>query len=96
MNVERFEEEDVNDFLSELVSGNRLDNPALGITRFVIDNGYNSLSTRQRFVFEKAIQDFYYDECVRCGNEIPWCEMSGAEDNGGMCSWCAQLSRNDK
>ncbi|WP_231491329.1 hypothetical protein [Pedobacter sp. Leaf170] len=94
MNENRFEEEDLNDFLIELVQLNCLDNPALGITKLVISKGYKELSPKQQYVFKEGIDYHYTDKCVRCDNDIPWSEMSAAEDHE-MCSWCAKLSEND-
>ncbi len=97
MNIERFAEEDFNEFIEELINNKRLNNSSEeGIAKLVIDKGFDSISTKQKFVFEKAISHYIYDDCKRCGNDIPWSEMSAAEDNGGVCSWCQQLGRNDK
>lgn len=96
MEKRRYLEEDFNDFIQELIDGKRLnDTKEEGIAKHVIDKGFDTLSEKQKFVFEKAISYYVYEECTRCGEEIPWSEMSAAEDNGGMCSWCQQLSRND-
>lgn len=67
-----------------------------GICKLVIDKGFESLTDKQKYIFENAISHFVYDECSRCGNEIPWGEMLSAEVNGNMCGWCQQLSRDDK
>jgi len=97
MDTKRFGEEDFNEFIQELIDNKRLnDSSEEGIAKLVIDKGFESLSSKQKFVFEKAISHYIYDDCKRCGNDIPWCEMSGAEDIDGMCSWCQQLGRNDK
>ncbi|MBF6643905.1 hypothetical protein [Chryseobacterium indologenes] len=97
MDAKRFMEEDFNDFLKDLIDNKRLsDSKEEGIALLVIDKGFESLTNKQKFVFEKAIDYYIYEECTRCGCEIPWSEMSAAEDNGGMCSWCQQLSRHDK
>lgn len=97
MEIRRYIEEDFKDFVKELIDNKRLnDSKEEGIASLVIDKGFDLLSDKQKFVFEKAISHFVYDKCTRCGNEIPWSEMSAAEDNGVMCSWCQQLSRNDK
>lgn len=97
MEQKRYSGEDFNDFIKELIDNKRLnDSKEEGIAKLVIDEGFENLSDKQKFVFEKAISEYVYDECSRCGLEIPWSEMSAAEDNGGMCSWCQQLSRNDK
>ncbi|WP_291131830.1 hypothetical protein [Flavobacterium sp. UBA7682] len=96
MEANRYYDEDFNEFIKELIDTQRLnDSKEEGIAKKVIDDGFDSLSDKQKFVFENAISHYVYDECSRCGLEIPWCEMSGAEDNGKMCSWCAQLSKND-
>lgn len=97
METKRYHEEDFGGFIQELLDGKRFnDSKEEGIAKLVIDKGYDALTDKQKFVFEKAISHYEYDECSRCGNDIPWTEMSAAEDNGGMCSWCQQLSRNDK
>ena len=96
MESRRYLEEDFNDFVKEIMDNKRFsDSKEEGIASLVIDKGFDSLSEKQKFVFEKAISYFVYDECSRCGNDIPWSEMSAAEDNGGMCSWCQQLSGHD-
>ncbi len=96
MKTERYSEEGFNEFLQELIDNKRLNNSKEeGIAKLVIEKGFEVLSEKQRFVFEKAISPFIYDECKRCGLEILWCEMSAAEDNGRLCSWCQQMSRKD-
>lgn len=96
MDTSRYSEEDFSGFIQELIDTKRLsDSKEEGIAKLVIDKGFDSLSDKQKFVFEKAISHYVYDECERCHGEIPWCEMSAAEDNGGLCSWCQQLSSHD-
>ncbi len=96
MNAGRYSEEDFENFIQKLIETKRLSNSKEeGIAKLVIDKGFDSLTDKQKFVFEKSIGHYVYDECFRCGIEIPWCEMSGAEDNGGKCSWCQQLGRDD-
>ena len=96
MDSGRYAEEDFNGFLQELIDSKRLsDSKEEGIAKLVIDKGFDSLSEKQKFVFEKSIGFFVQEECSRCKLEIPWCEMSAAEDNGGQCSWCQQLGRDD-
>jgi len=96
MNQNRYSEEDFDDFIIELVDNKRLsDAKEEGIAKRVIDKGFESLTDKQKFVFEKSISYYIYDICSRCGIEIPWCEMSAAEDNGGRCSWCQQLGRDN-
>ena len=67
----------------------------LGITLRVIQEGEGSLSEKQEYVFKKEVIDkFTIKECSRCPNEIPWCEMYDALDNGGYCSYC--LKKKDE
>ena|ERR1035437_3587583 len=92
----RYLEEDLNGFLQELIDNKRFNNSKEeGITKAVIAQGFNSLSPPQKFVFEKALDHFVISKCSRCNEDIPWCEMSAAEDNGKVCSWCQQLGRKD-
>lgn len=97
MKSERYSGDEFKEFLKELIGNkNFSDTKEEGIAKKVIDDGFESLSEKQIYVFEKSISHYVYDDCKRCSLEIPWSEMSGAEDNGGLCSWCQQLSRNDK
>ena len=97
MEENRFSGDDFNGFIEELIKNKRLnDTKEEGIAKLVIDQGIETLSDKQKYVFQESISHYFHDECSRCGLEIPWCEMSAAEDNGGLCSWCQQMSRNDK
>lgn len=97
MDKNRYQEEDFNVFLNELIEGDRFnDSKEVGIAKLVIEKGFESLSEKQQFVFEKAISYYVFNECNRCGTDIPWCEMSAAEDNGQLCSWCQQVGRKDE
>jgi len=97
MNENRFLEEDFNEFVEYLVEQKMFaDSKEEGIAKFVIDKGYEALTDKQKYVFETSITNYIYEECNRCGCNIPWSEMIFADINGGLCSWCQQLSRNDK
>ena len=97
MSDQKYSGEEFNEFVKELIENKRLnDSKEEGIAKLVIDKGFESLTDKQKFVFEESISHYVFGDCKRCGLEIPWSEMSGAEDNGGLCSWCQQLGRNDK
>lgn len=96
MDSSRYSEEDFNDFLLELINGRRLNEAKeYGIAKLVIDKGFESLSDKQKFVFERAIDYYVFDKCEDCKSPIPWSEMSAAEDNGHRCSWCQQRLNHD-
>lgn len=38
-----------------------------------------------------TIENNTVDECQRCGEDVPWCEMLEALDNGGLCSYCQHM-----
>ncbi|MCG3167150.1 MAG: hypothetical protein POELPBGB_02934 [Bacteroidia bacterium] len=96
MNTERFLEEDFGSFVEELLSLQRFnDSKEIGIAKLAQDMGYKHLTPKQKFVFEKSIDPYLIEECSRCGEDIPWSEMSAAEDNGQLCSWCQQLTSHD-
>lgn len=87
----RFNEEDCNGYLEQLIESGRLDSTQSGITKLVIDKGYDVLSPRQRKVFGYMIDTNTVESCERCGISIPWCEMLEALDNGGYCSYCQHM-----
>ena len=96
MDKSRFLEDDFNDFIQSLIDNNNFnDAKEQGIAKLVIDLGYEALSAKQKFVFDQSIEPYIFEECKRCGEQIPWCEMIAAEDNGHVCSWCQQLGRDD-
>jgi hypothetical protein len=77
------------DFLQLLLDGERLEGAAKGITALVIDKGSDSLTPKQRFVFERdVIRAYTSDGCSRCENSIPWSEMCASLENGGLCNYC--------
>ena len=98
MKKERFYEEGFVEFLQELLDSGRIDDgKEIGITKQVIDKGYDSLSDKQKWVFDKMIDANTYEECSRCLVSIPWCEMMYALDNEGLCSYCVhQLEKLDE
>ncbi|WP_286732665.1 MULTISPECIES: hypothetical protein [Sphingobacterium] len=96
MNKNRYKEEDFSGFVQELIDGQHFnDNKESGIAQLVIDKGFDSLSEKQKYVFEKAISHYVYEECERCGNDIPWSEMYFTDENGGFCGWCYKMTDKD-
>lgn len=91
MDTRRFHEEGFNDFLQELVDSEQLEPMQKGITKLVIDKGYDILSDKQKHVFNYMIDEICTETCERCGIEIPWCEMFDALDNGGYCNYCKHM-----
>lgn len=69
----------------------RLDQPARGISQQVLGKGLQTLSARQRNVFETHVIDQYaIAHCKRCCSPIPWCEMDIGYETG-YCGWCAHM-----
>lgn len=91
MNSTRFNENDFNGYLKQLIESGRLDSMQSGITKLVIDKGYAILSPKQKKVFDYMINYNTVERCTRCSSEIPWCEMLEAIDNGGYCSYCQHM-----
>jgi hypothetical protein len=78
-------------FLANLISLNRLDSKELGIAKFYLDKGYDALSAKQRYVFDKLVKNNTVSECKRCYSPIPWSEMLEALNNGGLCNYCQHM-----
>lgn len=91
MRKERFLEDDFEGFLQDLINSGRLDDKEAGIAKRVLDKGYDSLSDKQKYVFDKMIDNNSVEECKRCGCDIPWSEMLEALENGGYCSYCQHM-----
>lgn len=82
-----------NGFLKQLINAGYLEDPALGITKFVIDNGYAEMTPKQNFVFQKeVIEGFVHEECEMCHQEIPWPEMFFAIDKGACAACASQIN----
>ncbi len=91
-----FENDGFNDFLQQIIDMGHLEDPALGITKLVIDKGQGRLSEKQRHVFEKhVLGQFTVSECSRCGSNIPWSEMYDAATDHGMCNYCWHMTNKD-
>lgn len=83
------QKEDYNDFLQQLIDGGDIDGAAAGITKSAIAKGIESLSNKQRFVFDRDIAgDFSQPECERCGGIIPWTEAYHHIHHEKWCSGC--------
>jgi len=95
--MRHIDDDGFNDFLQQLIKGEHLDGAALGITKKVIDTGEQSLSPQQTYVFKTYVLDeFITPECKGCGlDDIPWCEMYHAYDNGHVCNLCWHHSQKD-
>lgn len=84
------------DFLMDIVNGADLRKPAMGITKKVISDGIDSLSEKQKYIFQSEVMDQYFIEanCEQCCSNIPFSEMFEANDNGGLCGYC--VHKNEK
>lgn len=91
MNKDRYLEEDFEGFVKDLINSDRLEIKEAGIAKVMLDKGYDYLSDKQKFVFDKSIENNMVMECKRHGGDIPWCEMLEALDNGGYCSFCQHM-----
>ena len=75
------------EFMQTLVDASRLEGAALGITKLVIDKGIESLSEKQKYVFQTQVIDGYtVNKRMRYGHTILWSEMHLALDSG-MCNF---------
>lgn len=90
MRKEKYNEEGLSAFIEELIDS-RLEGMEADIAKLMLDKGYASLSKKQRYIFDKSIENHTIDECQRCGVDIPWCEMLEALVNGGYCGYCQHM-----
>lgn len=97
-----FENESFIGFLQELLKSqlyeknDDYDEIFKGIVQFTIDNGWNSLSDRQKEVIRIRIEQICPDSCTHCLASIPWCEMLFAMEHDDMCTHCVKLQEDLK
>ena len=54
MRTERYNEDDFNGFVEELINSSRLEGKESGIAKQMLDKGYDSLSEKQRYIFDDS------------------------------------------
>jgi len=59
----------------------------VGITKQVISQGIESLTTKQKYAFDKGVKEFIMKVCPNCEEEISYSEMAMAIENN-KCGWC--------
>lgn len=91
MKVIRYNEDDFEGFVQDLINTGRIEEKEAGIAKLMLDKGYDKLSDKQKYVFDKMINENTVEECKRCATDIPWCEMLEALENGGYCNYCQHM-----
>lgn len=92
-----FRDEEFAGFLQEFIDRGILDDSdakdkvAVGVSKKLIAEGYDSLTAKQKKVIDIIADKHFYESCTHCGDSIPWGEMMFAIDNGGMCSHCVHI-----
>ena len=90
------EERAFDNFLEHLLENECIEGAALGITKKVLSDGRESLTSAQEDVFQKYVLDENSKEyCSFCGDTITWDEMLIAKDNKWRCSHCINLLSKD-
>jgi hypothetical protein len=85
----RFREEGFREFLEEAIEWEDLEPTALGIAKQALNQGVESLSEKQYFVFQKHVLEAHaVNRCIQCEEEIPWHEMIDVHRDGGYCIVC--------
>ena len=55
MKKDRYNEEDFNSFIEQLIESGRIEGMEAGIAKYMIDHGYEALSAKQKHVFDHMI-----------------------------------------
>lgn len=75
ISIKEAEEHGLNEVLAYLLEGDLINGASAGIARQVIDRGTDSLTEKQRFVFDKHIEGEFRTECDVCGCRRSWDEV---------------------
>lgn len=92
-----FNDEDFIGFLKELLGsylyekGDDYDETFAGIAKRAIDNGWNSLSEKQKNVIRIRTEHICPERCSHCHDSIPWSEMLFAMEHDGICPRCVKV-----
>lgn len=89
--TEYYLDTDFKDFVQTLISSNQLEDIEVGISKRFLDKGYETLSVKQKNVFNKMVEKYVIRACCRCGIDIPWNEKYDALSNGGYCNYCKNM-----
>lgn len=91
-NLEPFDGDECISFLKDLLY--ELDDPVHeGITKQVIDRGYESLSDKQKYIFKTYV---IQPNAYACGRDedFSWSESLFVRENG-LCSYCQNVWDHD-
>lgn len=76
-----------------LLENDMLEGAYAGIAKQVSGKGYESLSVKQKELFDNNIIPMIDRECKQCGGEIPYSEF----DSIPYCGWCEhQVAKLEK
>lgn len=81
MKINRIKENGFHEFLNQLIVSGYLNETQNGICKQVIGRGYDSLSSKQKGIFDKMI-DSIRDVCTVTGETIPMDELFESLQNG--------------
>lgn len=87
-------DDDLPGYLQQLIDLDHLEGASAGIARQVIARGVDSLSVKQRYIFEmEVVKPHFRAYCEHGSCSIPLCEMYEAihGDANGMCNYCAHM-----
>lgn len=87
-----FNSQECLDFVEDYLFDMLENDTAIGVCKYMIKQGYNSLSDKQKRVIKIAIQQHIL-KCGRC-EEFLWEEANYIIDNG-LCTYCQQVWDND-
>ena len=82
----RFRKQALERFWKKPLSGKIWNPQHWGIAKQALNQGVESLSEKQYFVFQKHVLEAHaVNRCIQCEEEIPWHEMIDVHRDGGYC-----------
>ncbi|MDT8448432.1 MAG: hypothetical protein RRB13_16190 [bacterium] len=89
--------DELSSFVSDLLEGGYLEGAAAGIAKQVVDRGLESLSEKQRDVFEAQVIAKYGNQyCKKCNSKLELYEIYEAMTEDGLCGSCAHREAQDR
>lgn len=90
------EDDDCIGYVEQLIELNYIEEKtALGVAKQFVNDGFQSLSDKQKYVLETyVLGENKVEDCKRCASPIPWSEMLEALDHG-HCSYCWHMKHKE-
>jgi hypothetical protein len=93
----QLDQQGIKQLVKDLIEYGYLTNKAeIGVAKKFAEDGEDSLSEKQKEVYEKYVKSYVMRICARCGDSISNIEIINSLENGGFCEICSNSLEKEK